>query len=189
MNVLATTIPGLFCLAVGVLSILAMRKLLPVREAPKETYEDTTEYTVEMLVPSTNKYIGETLCYAGLMQVNGGKLIKMNHFNGVSVPLNKMSLSWAATGSCLQARLRIIMELTKTHGLIPGDEVIDVGVKTIVSALIMLAMIVLSAVGVLSLLACACLAAIAMVITRCCTPILAANILITCLIYPLTTLG
>jgi len=67
MNVLATTIPGLFCLAIGVLSILAMRRLLPDREAPKETYEDTTEYTVEMLVPSTNKYIGETLGYAGLM--------------------------------------------------------------------------------------------------------------------------
>ena len=31
MNVLATTLPGLFCLSVGVLSIIAMRRLLPDR--------------------------------------------------------------------------------------------------------------------------------------------------------------
>ena len=69
MNVLATTIPGLFCLAVGVLSIIAMRRLLPDRKAPESDSEDTAEYTVEMLVPSTNKFIGETLGYAGLLDV------------------------------------------------------------------------------------------------------------------------
>lgn len=41
MNVLATTIPGLFCLLVGVLSIIAMRKLLPDRKAPESDFEDT----------------------------------------------------------------------------------------------------------------------------------------------------
>ena len=41
MNVLATTIPGLFCLAVGVLSIIAMRRLLPDRKAPEASDEDT----------------------------------------------------------------------------------------------------------------------------------------------------
>ena len=35
MNILATTIPGLFCLAVGVLSVIAMRRLLPDRKAPE----------------------------------------------------------------------------------------------------------------------------------------------------------
>ena len=35
MNVLATTIPGLFCLFIGVLSIIAMRRLLPDRNAPE----------------------------------------------------------------------------------------------------------------------------------------------------------
>jgi len=39
MNVLATTIPGLFCLLVGILSILAMRKLLPDRKAPDNAFE------------------------------------------------------------------------------------------------------------------------------------------------------
>ena len=64
MNVLATTIPGLFCLFIGVLGIIAMRRLLPDRKAPESDSEDTADYTVEMLVPSTNKFIGETLGYA-----------------------------------------------------------------------------------------------------------------------------
>jgi di/tricarboxylate transporter len=77
MNVLATTIPGLFCLFVGILSIIAMRRFLPDRKAPESDSDDTTDYTVEMLVPSNNKYIGETLDYAGLFDVNGGRLVKM----------------------------------------------------------------------------------------------------------------
>ena len=87
MNVLATTIPGLFCLFIGVLSIIAMRRLLPDRKAPESNFEDTVEYTVEMLVPSNNKYIGETLGYAGLLDVKGGRLIKMHHFDNVPVPI------------------------------------------------------------------------------------------------------
>ena len=66
MNVLATTIPGLFCLFIGVLSIIALRRLLPDRKAPESNDEDTVEYTVEMIVPSDNKFIGETLGYAEL---------------------------------------------------------------------------------------------------------------------------
>ena len=34
MNVLATALPGLFCLFIGILSIIAMRSLLPDRKTP-----------------------------------------------------------------------------------------------------------------------------------------------------------
>ena len=81
MNVLATTIPGLFCLIIGVLSIIAMRKLLPDRKAPESAFEATSEYTVELLVPSDNKFIGKTIEKAGLTKVNGGTLIEMKHFD------------------------------------------------------------------------------------------------------------
>ena len=56
MNVLTTTIPGLFCLAVGILSVIAMRRLLPERNAPENAFESTGEYTVELQVPSDNPY-------------------------------------------------------------------------------------------------------------------------------------
>lgn len=170
MNVLATTIPGLFCLAVGVLSVIAMRRLLPEREAPKETFEQTTEYTVEMLVPSSNKYIGETLGYAGLLNVEGGRLIKMHHFDGVAVPIEENEFIMGGDRLVFAGDIKTITELTKTHGLVLGDEVVDIGIKTLLSSLIMLAMVVLSALGIIPLLMCACLAALAMVITRCCTP-------------------
>ena len=167
MNMLATTLPGLFCLAVGVISIIAMWRLLPEREAPKETSEDTTEYTVELLVPSNNKFIGETLGYAGL---KGGKLVKMYHFDNVAVPIDENEFIMGGDHLVFAGKIKDITELTKTHGLVLGDEVINVGFKTLLSSLIMVAMVVVSALGIMPLLQCACIAAIAMVITHCCTP-------------------
>ena len=173
MNVLATTIPGLFCLAVGVLSIIAMRRLLPDRKAPESGDEHTAEYTVELIVPSDNKYIGETLGYAGLLDVKGGRLIRMHHFDNVKVPIVKDEFIMGGDHMVFAGQIKDIMELSKTHGLIVGDEVIDVGVKTLLSSLVMLTMVVLSATGVMPLLQCAFLAAAAMLLLRCCTPDLA----------------
>ena len=170
MNVLATTLPGLFCLVIGVLSVIAMRRLLPEREAPKDPFEQTTEYTVEMQVPSSNKYIGETLGYAGLLNVEGGRLIKMQHFDGVAVPVDENEFIMGGDRLVFAGDIKAITELTNTHGLVLGEEVANIGVKTLLSSLIMLAMVVLSALGIMPLLMCACIAALAMVITRCCTP-------------------
>ncbi|MBQ4391514.1 MAG: anion permease [Prevotella sp.] len=170
MNVLATTVPGLFCLAVGVLSIIAMQRLLPVRQAPESDSEDTAEYTVELLVPSDNKFIGETLGYAGLLNVNGGRLIKMHHFDGVKVALDENEFLMGGDHLVFAGQIKSIMELTKTHGLVVGEEVINVGSKTLISSLIMVIMVVLSALGVLPLLQCAFLAAFAMLLLRCCSP-------------------
>ena len=170
MNVLSTTIPGLFCLIVGVLSIIAMRRLLPDRKAPESGAEDTAEYTVELLVPSNNKFIGETLGYAGLLNVKGGRLVKMHHFDGVKVPLDENEFLMGGDHLVFAGQINDIVELTKTHGLVIGEEVIDVGPKTLVSSLIMTAMVVVSALGILPLLQCAFLAAFAMLLLRCCTP-------------------
>ena len=170
MNVLATTIPGLFCLAVGVLSIIAMRRLLPDRKAPESSDEDTAEYTVELIVPSDNKYIGETLGYAGLLDVKGGRLIKMHHFDNVKVPIDKDEFIMGGDHMVFAGQIKDIMELSKSHGMIVGEEVINVGVKTLLSSLVMLTMVVLSATGVMPLLQCAFLAAAAMLLLRCCTP-------------------
>ena len=170
MNVLATTIPGLFCLAIGVLSIIAMRRLLPNHKAPEEGYDDAMEYTVELIVPSDNKFIGETLSYAGLMDFHGGRLIKMHHFDNVDVPINENEFIMGGDHLIFAGQIKDIKELTQSHGFILGDEVINIGWKTFVSSAIMLAMVVLSALKVMSLLQCAFLAAFAMLIFRCCSP-------------------
>ena len=170
MNVLATTIPGLFCLAIGVLSIIAMRRLLPDRQTPEEGFDDAAEYTVELIVPSDNKFIGETLGYAGLMNVQGGRLIKMHHFDNVEVPINENEFIMGGDHLVFAGQIKDIKELTKTHGLILGDEVINIGSKTLISTAIMITMVVLSALNIMPLLQCAFLAALAMLIFRCCTP-------------------
>ncbi len=87
MNVLATTIPGLFCLGIGVMSIIAMRRLLPDRETPEEVFEDTADYTVELIVPSDNPYIGKQVAEAGLKDIHGGRLIEIIHFDEVLSPV------------------------------------------------------------------------------------------------------
>ena len=170
MNVLATTLPGLFCLLVGVLSIIAMRRLLPDRKPQESSFDDTVEYTVEMIVPSDNKFIGETLGYAGLLNVNGGRLLKMYHFDNAEVPINENEFLMGGDHLVFAGQVKEIMELTKTHGLVLGDEVVNVGPKTLLSSLIMLVMVIVSAMGILPLLHCAFLAAFAMLLLRCCSP-------------------
>jgi di/tricarboxylate transporter len=168
MNVLATTIPGLFCLFIGVLSIIALRRLLPDRKAPESDSEDTAEYTVEMIVPSNNRFIGETLGYAGLCHVKGGRLIKMHHFDNVRVPVNENEFIMGGDHLIFAGQIKDILELQETHGLTKGEEVINVGTKTLISSAIMITMVVLSALNIISLLQCAFLAALAMLVFRCC---------------------
>ena len=170
MNVLATTIPGLFCLFIGVLSVIAMRRLLPDRKASESDSEDTADYTVEMLVPSNNKFIGETLGYAELLNVKGGRLIKMRHFDNVAVPINENEFIMGGDHLVFAGQIKEILELQETHGLVKGEEVINVGTKTLISTMIMIVMVVLSALNVMPLLQCAFIAAAAMLICRCCSP-------------------
>jgi len=89
MNILTTTVPGLFCLAIGILSIIAMRRLLPNRETSESAFEATSEYTIELRVPSDNPHIGQTLAEAGLYHVQGGSLIEMYHFDQSPSPVSE----------------------------------------------------------------------------------------------------
>ena len=121
MNVLATTIPGLFCLGVGVLSVIAMRRLLPDRKAPESAFEATTEYTVELLVPSDNKYIGETLGDAGLFHVKGGSLIEVYHFDDVPLPVTEDEYIMGGDHLVYAGQIDEILELKNSHGLVSAD--------------------------------------------------------------------
>ncbi|SFW22193.1 Di-and tricarboxylate transporter [Prevotellaceae bacterium HUN156] len=170
MNVLITAIPGLFCLAIGILSVIAMRKLLPERQTKEDSCEATVDYTVELLVPSNFKDIGETIDCAGLYNIKEGRLVKWHHFDGVSVPLNENEFLMGGDHLVYAGQIKGIKELAKDHGLKMGEEVVNIGRDTLISSIIMITMIVTSALGVMSLLQCAFLAAAAMLLFRCCTP-------------------
>ena len=123
MNVLATTIPGLFCLFIGVLSIIAMRKLLPDRKAPETAFESTSDYTVELLVPSDNKHIGKTIEEAGLMDVRGGSLIEIKHYDDREIvsPVPSDELLMGGDRLIFAGQIDEILDLKKSHDFVNAD--------------------------------------------------------------------
>ena len=121
MNVLATTLPGLFCLFIGVLSIIAMRKLLPDRKAPESAFESTSDYTVELLVPADNPYIGQTVKEAGLNDVPGGRLIEIIHFDEMVSPAIDSEPILGGDRLIFAGQIDEILDLKKSHGLVNAD--------------------------------------------------------------------
>ncbi len=121
MNVLATTIPGLFCLSVGILSIIAMRRLLPDRKAPESAFESTGDYTVEFLVPSDNKHIGQTVSEARLNDVRGGSLIEIIHYDDVISPVPEDEILMGGDRLVFAGQVDEILDLRKSHGLVNAD--------------------------------------------------------------------
>jgi di/tricarboxylate transporter len=121
MNILTTTVPGLFCLAVGVLSIIAMRKFLPNRKAPESAFESTGEYTVELRVPSDNPYIGQTLGEAGLFHVKGGSLIEIYHFDDVATPIREDEPIMGGDHLVYAGQIDEIIEMATSHQLVSAE--------------------------------------------------------------------
>ena len=122
MNVLATTIPGLFCLGIGILSIIAMRRLLPDRKTPETVFEDTSEYTVELMVPSDNPYIGKSVAEAGLQKVQGGRLIEVIHYDEVLSPVPDEEPILGGDRLVFAGQIEEILDLKKSHGFVNATE-------------------------------------------------------------------
>ncbi len=121
MNILATTIPGLFCLFIGVLSVIAMRRLLPDRKTPESAFEATSEYTVDLQVPSDNPFIGQTLGEAGLFHVKGGSLIDMYHFDEKPMPIAEDEPLMGGDHLVYAGQIDDLIELAYTHKLVSSD--------------------------------------------------------------------
>jgi di/tricarboxylate transporter len=122
MNVLTTTIPGLFCLFIGVLSVIAMRRLLPDRKASDSEFDAIDEYTVELRVPSDNPYIGKTLGEAGLYHIKGGSLIKMYHFDNVPMPFTEEEPLMGGDHLVYAGQIDEITDMADKYSLVPADE-------------------------------------------------------------------
>lgn len=77
LSIFTPTLAGLFCLVVGVLSVLALSRLLHERVSPEDALQGTSTYTVELMVPTMSSLVGQTIKEAGLHQVDGGHLIEI----------------------------------------------------------------------------------------------------------------
>ena len=142
MNVLATTIPGLFCLAIGILSVIAMRRLLPDRKAPEAAFESTGEYTVELLVPSDNPNIGQSVGELGLNNVCGGSLVELRHFDDDTImsPVPDDEPLMGGDRLVYAGQIDELLRLKKSHGLVSADHYVfsinDVGKRQLLTAYI-----------------------------------------------------
>ncbi len=122
LNIFSTTIPGLACLGVGVLSIIALRNLLPDRRSAEESFEKTNEYTEELLIPADCPHIGKTVQEAGLTKVEGGQLIEIVRFDReVISPVPQDEFLMGGDRLVFSGNLEDILELRKTHHLVSAD--------------------------------------------------------------------
>ena len=121
MNVLATTLPGLFCLSVGILSIIALHRLLPDRKAPESAFKSTSEYTLELLVPADNPHIGQTVAEAGLKTVRGGSLIEIAHFDDISTPAFDDEPIMGGDRLIFAGQIDELLDLRKAYGFVNAD--------------------------------------------------------------------
>lgn len=182
LSIFSTTLTGLFCLAVGIISIIAMQKLLPERESPL-SHSGDDEVTIEFMVPSKHPFIGKTLqdIYENNPQgfeKDKNAIIAIRHFDKEvekATPDSVIMGSDHIVVSCKAKQLRYISNnLNLKNEYMDGilENMVDkknFGKKTVISSLIMITMVLLSAFNILPLLSSCILAAAAMMITRCCT--------------------
>ena len=123
MNMFTPLVPGLFCLAVGVFAILALRRLLPDRKAPEDAFSNTSDYTAEFIVPSTCRHVGETVGEAGLIEVRGGQLLEVVGFDDeVISPVRADTPVVGGDRLIYCGAIDELLELRTTHGLINADK-------------------------------------------------------------------
>lgn len=181
MNVFTTTLPGVFCLLVGIVSLIAMQKLLPSRVSPEDTAAQGNSNTTELTVPSHSHLVGQTLQECHLWQdLNGnGHLLPENaptllgivRYDGVVVnDIQSDEFLMGHDTLVLSGDKSLILEIAKRYSLECAliDKEIKTSYKTLLSSLIMIAMVVLSALEIMPLLMSAFLAGLLMFVTRCC---------------------
>ena len=122
LNIFTPLVPGLIVTAVGIILVILLHKLIPVRESPEQTFETTSDYTVELLVPTDNPAVAKTVTEAGLMTVKGGSLVEIVRFDKeVIMPVAKNEYIMGGDRLIYAGQITEILELKRTHGLVAAD--------------------------------------------------------------------
>lgn len=122
MNVFAPLLPGVIVAVVGLLMVVLLQRYIPERDSPEHSFETTSDYTVELLVPTDNPAVGNGVEEAGLYNVKGGSLVEIVRFDKEiisPVPHDE----WVLGGDRLiyAGQINEILELKRTHGLAAAD--------------------------------------------------------------------
>lgn len=174
LSIFATTAVGLFCLAVGILSMLAMQKLLPVRQTPEDLM-NVSEKTIELKVPANSHWVGQTVDSLALPQSETQmSLMGIISFDGaVNHTIKGDEYLMGGDTLIFTGDHEQVLKFGKKKGLECSVSDMEIepkqNKKTAWAGLVMIGMVALSAFGVMTLLQAAALAAIVMMVLRCCT--------------------
>lgn len=187
LSIFTPTLCGLFCLAVGILSMIAMRKLLPDNASPLNNGV-AEDFTAELRVPRDSRFVGNTLAEIADktdFHPSDVQVIAIRHFDGEYNNLPSADeFVMGGDAVIVSGRTQSILRMCQVTGFenpyLAGVAENDMdsqkaGKGAIISTLIVLAMVLLSAFDVVPLLNSCIMAAIAMVVCRCCTPTQALN--------------
>jgi di/tricarboxylate transporter len=122
LNLFAPLVPGLACTVVGTILIIFLRDKLPPRESPEVSFEETSDYTVELLVPTDNEAVMQTIDEAGLRNVRGGSLIEIVRFDKeVISPVPADEIIFGGDRLIYSGQINELLELKISHGLVAAD--------------------------------------------------------------------
>lgn len=181
MGMFTTALPGMFCLAVGITTIVLLQRFLPSRKAPEDGLNIASSLTTtELRIPSTSHLPGLTLADINLRQQCGrSQLIGIIHYDGYVEQVTEDSnpddhFLMGSDTLVFSGDKQEIYQIAKNNGMdceaMKHEEAeARQGVRTLLSTFIMVGMVALSSFDVMPLLNCCFLAALLMVFTRCCS--------------------
>ena len=122
LNLFEPLLPGLVITTVGILMVLVLQKYIPSRESPEQSFETTSDYTAELLVPTDNPSIGMTIAESGLQYVKGGSLVEIVRFDReIIMPVSPDEPIMGGDRLIYAGQINEILELKRTHGLVAAD--------------------------------------------------------------------
>ena len=181
LGVFAPFLCGIFCLFVGIVSMLLMRNLLPDRKTPLDSASDA-DFSTELKVPSNNIYIGRGIgdaCNEAGIKFDSGKFVAIRRFDGFIVsPVDAEEpimggdhiLVDGTAGELKMAAQRLGLENEYLETAVEQEGINRYSWKTLVSSLIFILAIVMAALKVMPLIVACMAAAVLMMVFGCCTP-------------------
>lgn len=181
LGIFTPTICGLFCFLVGTVSVLALQCFLPSHKSLLEEVESDS-FVGEIRVPSDNPYIGMTISEMKAVkpEMSDVDIIAIRRFdNELVVPVAADEIVMGGDRIIASSKRSSFVRFVRHYGMksvfLPMMTEEDVspnncgGKMTLLSSLIMMAMVSVSALGLMSILQAAVLAVVLMVVCRCCT--------------------
>ena len=123
LSIFASTLPAVVCFVAATLVLIVFRRLLPDISTPESAFDNTGDYTLEMLVTSNNRHIGETIGELGLNRVHAGSLVEVIHFDDERqvLPVRDDEPLLGGDRLIFSGKIDELLELAKEMGFVSPD--------------------------------------------------------------------